>query len=619
MKYGFLKTALISPKLEIGNPKFNIAEMLKALKDNRSSIAVFPELGITGYSCGDLFFQKSIFDDTNEAIETLLRENPFSGVIIAGAPLTIEEMVLNCAIVIQKDKILGVVPKFYLPNTKEYYEKRWFMSGFDVVDHIKEITLCGQAVPFGNLIFHYDEIKFGIEICEDMWATITPGNLLSVNGANIIFNISASNETLGKDLVRRNAVLEHSRKNCGIYVYCSAGASESSSETVFSGHNIVGNNARLIKETNLFSLETEIMYVDLDLNRLAHDRRNNSSFRDSILKYRLAYQSVPFTLKETETYEFEEALDPLPYVPKRDLEINFNKISKIQEFGLAKRLSHLNMKTLVLGVSGGLDSSLALLVACRAFDHLGMDRKGILAYTMPGMHTSDRTNQNAKILMELLGVSYEEIDIKDHVLEHLKLLKHDGKTQDVTYENAQARARTMVLMNLANKHEGIVLGTGDLSEIALGWSTYNGDQMSMYNVNGGIPKTVVKFMIKAYADYVFKGDVSERLYDILDTPITPELTNNQVTEQIIGKYEVNDFILYRFLNCGDDDGRIKFLLKNAFHLTSQEIEDYVTKFFQRFYSQQFKRTASPDSPKVFESALSPRSDYRIPSDVKRSR
>jgi len=618
MNSGFLKISLITPKLEVGNPKFNIGEMIHALEGNASSIAVFPELGISGYSCGDIFFQKSIFDETLDALKVFLTKNSFQGVSIVGAPLIVEEMVLNCAIVIQNDKILGVVPKFYLPNTKEYYEKRWFKSGFDVVDHITQIKLLNQVVPFGNLIFVHEDIKFGIEVCEDMWATITPGNLLSVNGANIIFNISASNETLGKDIIRRNAVLEHSRKNCGVYVYCSAGATESSSETVFSGHNIVGNNARLLKETNLFNLETEIIYVDLDMDRLAHERRTNSSFRDSILKYRLKYQDIPFFIQPTDDYQFEHEIDKTPYVPKVNELSNFKKISAIQEFGLAKRLSHLNMKSLVLGVSGGLDSSLALLVACLAFDHLGLDRSGIRAYTMPGMHTSKRTNNNANQLMDLLGVTKEEIDIKQHVLNHLKMIKHDPNIQDVTYENAQARARTMVLMNLANKHHGIVLGTGDLSEIALGWSTYNGDQMSMYNVNGGIPKTAVKFMIKAYADFEFDGEIRACLYDILDTPISPELTSNQDTEDIIGKYEINDYILYRFLNCGDKDTRIKFLLHKAFELSNDEVNKYVDNFFKRFYSQQFKRTASPDSPKVFESALSPRSDFRMPSDIKRS-
>jgi len=615
---GFVKVSLVSPALEVGHPSFNIKEMLKALTDNQSAIAVFPELAVTGYSCGDLFFQTSLYRDSLDAVRYFLKNNSFKGIVILGMPLEVEEMVLNTALVIQGNKVLGIVPKFYLPNAKEYYEKRWFNSGFELVEKINSVRFLDRDVPFGNLIFEYNQIKFGVEICEDMWATITPGNLLSVNGANMIFNISASNETVGKDQIRRNAVLEHSRKNCGIYVYCSAGASESSSETVFSGHNIVANNARLIKEVNVFSLHTKIMYVDLDVERLAYERRSNSSFRDSILKYRYQYQNVPFVLEETEDYIFTDKPKPLPYVPTKNERIQrFKKIASIQEFGLAKRLNHIGLNHLVVGISGGLDSSLALLVAVNVFDYLGLDRKGILAVTMPALHTSKRTKDNANKLMDLLGVTRKEIDLKQHVLDHLSLIDHDVRNEDVTYENTQARARTMILMNLANKHKGIVLGTGDLSEIALGWSTYNGDQMSMYNVNGGIPKTVVKFMIKAYADYHFNEEVKAILYDILDTPITPELRSKQETEAIIGKYEINDFILYRFLNCGDDAKRIQFLLKKTFALTDAETKQYVDHFFKRFYSQQFKRTASPDAPKVFDYGLSPRSDYRIPSDVRR--
>ena len=618
MYKGFIKASLISPKLEIGHPQFNVKVMLKALENNPSSIAVFPELSTTGYSCGDLFFQNSLFTDNQLAVQYFLKNNSFKGIVIFGMPLLVEEMVLNVAVVVQEDIILGIIPKFYLPNTKEYYEKRWFNSGFDAVDQIKNIRYLNMDVPFGHIIFKYKEIKFGIEICEDMWATITPGNLLSVNGANIIFNISASNETVGKEAMRRNAVLEHSRKNCGIYAYCSAGASESSSETVFSGHNIVASNARLIKEVNVFSLETAIMYVDLDMDRLAYERRSNSSFRDSILKYRYQYQNIDINLIENDNFTFSDPIDSLPFVPKKDIFETFKKIASIQEIGLAKRLSHIGVKKLVVGISGGLDSSLALLVAVNSFDYLGLDRKGILAYTLPGLHTSKRTNLNAIQLMDLLGVTREQIDLKEHIKDHLNLLGHDGKTEDTTYENSQARARTMVLMNMANKHHGIVLGTGDLSEIALGWSSYYGDHMSMYNVNGGILNTFIKFIIKAYADYVFKEEVKKCLYDILDTPITPELTSNQETESIIGKYEINDFILFRFLNCGDSKERIKFLIKKVFKLSDNKIEEYVENFFKRFYSQQFKRTASPDAPKVFDYGLSPRSDYRIPSDVKRS-
>jgi NAD+ synthase (glutamine-hydrolysing) len=529
----------------------------------------------------------------------------------------VEQLVLNVAVVIKKDKILGVVPKFYLPNTREYYEKRWFNSGFDVVERFKSIKLVKQVVPFGNLIFDAGILKFGIEICEDMWATITPGNLLSVNGANTIINISASNETLGKAEIRRNAVLEHSRKNSGAYVYVSAGPSESTSETVFSGHDIVARNGMLLAEREHFKLESEVLYADVDIERILHERRNTSSFRDSVLKYRIEYQVIQVELPESETFVFTRVQDQTPFVPKKDIEQNFQRISAIQEYGLAKRLHHLNIKHVCIGVSGGLDSSLALLVACRSFDLLGLDRSGIIAVTMPGMHTSKRTLDNAWGLIHALGVSGKEINISSHVKEHLKLLGHDSITEDLTYENAQARARTMVLMNMSNQYDGIVLGTGDLSEIALGWSTYNGDQMSMYNVNGGIPKTLVRFMIEAYSRYAFDENIQKHLNDIVNTPISPELKQDQSTEKTIGKYEINDYILFRFLVCGDPLPRVEYMVENTFHLGLEESNRYVQSFAKRFYSQQFKRQASPDAPKVLDYALSPRSDWRMPSDVKR--
>ncbi len=617
IKNGFIKVSLISPKLEVGNPRFNVEEMLKALVQNPSSLAIFPELGLSGYTCNDLFFHKSLFDDVEAALKYFLENNKFPGIIVCGLPLIVEEMVLNAALIIQKDKILGSVPKFYLPSTKEYYERRWFKSGFDITDHIKEIEIFGQKVPFGNLIFSYGDLHFGIEICEDMWATITPGNLMSVNGANLIINISASNETLGKEEIRRSAVKEHSRKNCGIYLYCSAGASESSSEMVFSGHNIVASNGHIVTETEEFSLETVILYADLDVLRIHHDRRNNSSFRDSILKYRYLYQNIALDLVESDDFSFTKPIDKLPFVPKKHVADDFWKIASIQQYSLCKRMDHLKLDKVLIGVSGGLDSALALLVACKAFDTLKLDRKGIIALTLPGLHTSERTNKNALRLMNELGVTSQEIDLKEHILDHLELIGHDGKTEDVTYENAQARARTMVLMDIANKVSGIVLGTGDLSEIALGWSTYNGDQMSMYNVNAGIPKTVVRFMIQNYADLVFDENIRECLYDILSTPISPELKSSQTTESVIGKYEINDFILYRFLACGDNEERIRFLLSKAFPLKTEEINSYTSHFFNRFYSQQFKRQASPDSPKILDVSLSPRSDFRMASDVKR--
>lgn len=616
-QHGFVKFALISPELQVGNPMFNVKSMLKTLEHNIASVVVFPELGITAYTCGDLFFQKSLFLDTLEALAYFLEKNPFEGVVLCGFPFEVEQIVLNVAAVIQKNRILGIVPKFYLPNTKEYYEKRWFNSGFDVVDRFQSVKILDQDVPFGNLIFDAGDLKFGIEICEDMWATITPGNLLSVNGANTIINVSASNETLGKAEIRRNAVLEHSRKNSGAYIYVSAGPSESTSETVFSGHDIVARNGLLLAEREHFKLESEILYADVDLERIVHERRNTSSFRDSVLKYKIKYQIVPVKLTKSATFLFARTQDKTPFVPKKDIRQNYERIAAIQEYGLAKRLHHLNISHLTIGVSGGLDSSLALIVACRAFDLLKLDRKGIIAVTMPGPHTSQRTKDNALALMSALGVTSKEVSIVDHVTDHLRLIGHDGVTQDLTYENAQARARTMVLMNLSNQYDGIVLGTGDLSEIALGWSTYNGDQMSMYNVNGGIPKTLVRFMIESYATYAFDGFIRDHLLDILETPISPELKANQSTESTIGKYEINDYILFRFLVCGDPLPRIEFMVETTFGIGSTETKRYVDSFAKRFYSQQFKRQASPDAPKVLDYALSPRSDWRMPSDVKR--
>lgn len=617
-KNGFLKVCLVSPKLWVGNPHDNVQEMLRALANNESAICVFPELGITSYSCNDLFMQRSLLSDSLNALDTLLKNNPYEGIVVCGMPLEIREIVINVAVVIQKDKMLGCVPKFYLPNTKEYYEKRWFNSGFDLVDKTKSVQILNKTVPFGNLLFAAEEVKFGIEICEDMWATISPGNFLSVNGANIILNLSASNETLGKESVRRNAVLEHSRKNSGAYVYVSCGPAESSSDTVYSGHKIVAANGALVTESKNQNLETDILYADIDLEKLAYERRINSSYRESILKYHIDYQTVPFQLTESADYRFDKPIDTLPFVPKKDPLGTFNKISSIQELALAKRLSHLGLKTVLIGVSGGLDSALTLIVACRAFDLLKFDRKGIIALTMPGMATSDRTKKNARRLMETLGVTTMEINLVDHVTEHLQMIGHDGVTEDLTYENAQARERTMVLMNLANQKNGIVLGTGDLSEIALGWSTYNGDQMSMYNTNAGIPKTLVRFVVQSYADQMCEKETQECLYDILKTPISPELRKAQKTEDSLGKYEVNDYILYRFLMCGDTEERINFLLRKAFMaFDPKTLQDYASNFFKRFFSQQFKRQASPDSPKVLDFSLSPRSDFRMPSDVKR--
>jgi len=614
---GFLKVASVTPKLKVGNPDYNVKEMLSLLDGIKSSITVFPELGVTAYTCNDLFYQESLLSNTKKAIHHLLTENKYDGILVIGAPLEIEGVLYNSAFVIKNDKILGIVPKFYLPNTGEFYEKRWFQSGFDIVKKVKEVTYLGQKVPFGHLVFKdlNDELSFGIEICEDMWAPISPGNILALNGARIILNLSASNEVLGKREIRRRSILEHSRRNAGAYVYSSAGVNESTSETVFSGHNVIAQNSELLVETENFNQESEIIYGDLDIEKIDFARRTNASYRDTLNRYQFEYQDVFFSLKQTKDYSFEKKLDSTPFVPKINILEDFEKVAALQENALIKRIKHVRAKSLLIGVSGGLDSTLALLIAVRVYDNLGLDRKEIIGVTMPGLHTSKLTKKNALDMMTNLGVTILDININDHVNEHFKLIGHDGITQDVTYENTQARARTMILMNLANKYQGIVLGTGDLSELALGWCTYNGDQMSMYGINAGIPKTLVQFMIYNYAIHKFDENVRDTLLSIIKTPISPELTSNQETEKNIGKYEINDFIVHRLLRFGDNEHRVKWLIQKVFDLTLEEASQYSSNFYRRFYSQQFKRQALPDGPKILDISISPRGDLRLPSDI----
>ncbi len=616
-KNGFIKVASVTPKLKVGNPDYNVKEMLKILDKTESSITVFPELSISAYTCNDLFFQESLLLNTNKAIKYFLENNKTKGIVVIGAPLEISGILYNAAFVIQKDKIIGIIPKFYLPNTGEFYEKRWFQSGFEIVKNQTALTYLENVIPFGNLIFKSMDglVSFGIEICEDMWAPISPGNILSINGAKIILNLSASNEVLGKREIRKRTILEHSRRNEGAYVYSSAGVNESTSETVFSGHNIIAQNGNLIIETENFNQESEIIYGDIDLNQIDFKRRTNSSYRDILNRYHHDYQEVIFTLEETEDYEFRKKFDSTPFIPKINVLEDFEKIAALQENALIKRIKHVRANSLVIGISGGLDSTLALLIAIRCYDNLGIDHKQIIAVTMPGLHTSKLTKKNALDLMNSLGVTILEIDIKKHVKEHFELIGHDGITEDITYENTQARIRTTILMNLANKENGIVLGTGDLSELALGWCTYNGDQMSMYGINAGIPKTLVKFMIINYANNKFNKQVKETLLSIVDTPITPELTSNQKTEDTIGKYMVNDFIINRVLRFGDEAKRINWLLKIVFNFNDNESQRYTNAFFKRFYSQQFKRQALPDSPKILDISISPRGDLRLSSDI----
>ncbi|AIO19311.1 Glutamine-dependent NAD(+) synthetase [Candidatus Izimaplasma bacterium HR1] len=616
-KNGFIKVASVTPKLKVGNPTYNIEEMLKILETVESSITVFPELSVTAYTCNDLFFQESLLINTKTAIAYLLQNNPYSGIVVIGAPLEVDGVLYNCAFVLQEDKILGIIPKFYLPNTGEFYEKRWFQSGFNIVENYESIEYLKQTVPFGYIVFKdkEDQLSFGVEVCEDMWAPFSPGNILSLNGARIILNLSASNEVLGKREIRRRAILEHSRRNAGAYVYSSAGVNESTSETVFSGHNVIAQNSELLVETENFNQDSEVIYGDIDLGKIDFARRTNSSYRDSLNRYRHKFSEVIIKLPESKDYTFSKKFDSTPFVPKVDILSDFEKVAALQENALIKRIKHVRAKSLVIGISGGLDSTLALLIACRVYDNLKISRKDIIAVTMPGLHTSKHTKKNALDMMHNLGVTILEIDINNHVKEHFKLIGHDGITEDITYENTQARARTMILMNLANKHNGLVLGTGDLSEMALGWCTYNGDQMSMYGINVGIPKTLVRFMIYNYAINKFSKEVRGTLLSIVDTPITPELTSNQKTEDTIGKYEINDFIVHRVLRYGDNESRISWLLPHVFEINEETSNLYSSKFFKRFYSQQFKRQATPDGPKILDISVSPRGDLRLPSDI----
>ncbi len=616
-KNEFLKVAAVTPKLKVGNPEYNVKEMLKLLEGNHASLTVFPELGITAYTCNDLFFQNSLLKASENAIAYFLKNNPYEGIVIFGAPLDIEGILYNVAFVVKKHEILGIVPKFYLPNTQEFYEKRWFTSAYDIVKRTQMIKYHSQVVPFGSIVFKEEnsQFSFGVEICEDMWAPISPGNLLALNGAQMIVNLSASNEYLDKRDVRKRPIIEHSRRNAGAYLYCSAGVNESTSETVFSGHNVIAQNGQLEVETEHFNRESEIIYGDIDLSRIAYTRKTHSSFRDSINRFENPTMEVHFTLEGSSDYTFEKPFDTTPFVPKKNKAEAFEKIAALQENALIKRVVHINASSIIIGVSGGLDSTLALLIAARVADAIEMPRKNIKAVMMPAFGTSDKTRNQAYALIENLGVEQVLIDISEHVKEHLTLIGHDGTTPDKAYENAQARARTMVLMNLANMHGGLVLGTGDMSEIALGFTTYSGDQMSMYNINAGIPKTLVRFMVRQYAKRKFDQGLEPIVKDVIETPISPELIKDQVTEDELGKYDVNDFIMHRFLRYGDDELRIEWLIGIAFNLSTKQAHEYVENFFNRFYAQQFKRQASPDAPKILEVSLSPRSDFRMPSDV----
>lgn len=606
MKNGFLKALTVTPKLTVGNVGENLKEINKVLKETNAELVLFPELSLTGYTCGDLFYQDSLLKDSLNALKSLLELN-FNGVVIVGMPLKVKGSLFNVAVVFQRNEILGVIPKFYLKNQGDFNEDRWFMSGLGV--NFDEITLFGKRVPFGQIIFEDldNEVYFGVEICNDMWGIISPGNILSIEGANLIVNLSTSNEFVGKEETRRNTVVEHSRKNCGAYLYTSSGSGESTSETVFGGHNIHASLGKIIREEKFMSNKTGLLYADIDFGHINYQRRKENPIKDFMYQFKFNIKRVKVSFSN-DSFSFSYPIDKYPF------KADFEEVRKIQISALYKRLEHLNFPKVVMGISGGLDSTLALLVCYDTFKKFNLDIKNICAISMPGLATSNRTRSNAEKLSKSLDVTFKEIDIKEECNVHFESIKQDKNNYDITYENTQARIRTMTLMNLANKEGGIVLGTGNLSEIALGFMTYNADMMSMYAINLGLPKTLVIKQIESYIS-LFKKE-KEILKDILDTPISPELVENQETEKILGSYMINDFLIYRHLVCGDDKDKLAFMIKSAFELGDKESVEMVNRFIKRFYNSQFKRQVMPDGPKILELSLSSRNGYRLASDVK---
>lgn len=615
-KHGYIKVAAVTPKISVGNIEFNKKQIIKVLDQSKASLTVFPELTVTGYSSSDLFYQGSFIQEALDAINYIKEHTTYQGIYMLGAPLDIYGVLYNCAIVIQNNKVLGVVPKHYLPNHHEFYEKRWFHSGKDSV--LTNIELFNQKVPFGYLIFEdiNKHIRFGLEVCQDLWATYSPSDDMSLAGANIIFNLSASSEYVGKQSLRRHAVLDHSRKQMAAYIYTTSGHYESSSEIVYSSHKVIASLGELVAESQAFTDEETHLYADIDVMGINYQKRQDSTYRDMHLKNENKYQYIKIEISETKKYKFEQSLNQIPFISVYNLAEDIKVANHLQIFALIKRLESIpkSANKIIIGISGGLDSALALLVSHQAMTYLKRDPKDIIAVTMPAFVTSSKSKSYALELMDKLGVTSIEIPISDAVDLHLKSIDHQDK--DVTYENTQARMRTMILMNLANKHGGFVLGTGDLSEIALGWMTYNGDQMSMYAINAGLPKTWVKVLIDYHAKNEYKY-ISKVLNHILEAPITPELKEDQDTEITIGRYDINDFMLYHHLINGASEDKIKWLVQEAFKLDNDALEIYVNRFFKRFYTQQFKRQTLPEGPKILGISLSPRGEYRMPSDVKR--
>ena len=625
MDYGFIKVAAATPKIKVADVDYNtelICNQIDEAAKNGAKVLVFPELCLTGYTCSDLFWQSLMLEKVKEkTLEIARYSKDYDMLIMIGIPYEHNGKLYNVGVVLHKGKILGMVTKKHLPNYSEFYEARHFTKGFEKV---VTVDFAGQKVPMGmNILFKCEnrpDMVIGVEICEDLWVPNPPSIRHTMAGATIIANLSASDEVTGKSIYRRDLVAGQSaRLICG-YIYADAGEGESSTDLVYSAHNMIAENGRMLAEAKRFINQT--VYGDIDLDRIKNERRKMTTY-DS--KDEEDYTVVTFEMN-MDNNELSTKINNMPFVPGDIAKRNerCEEILTIQAMGLKKRLEHTNAKSAVIGISGGLDSTLALLVTVRAFDMLGRDRKGIVAVTMPGFGTTDRTYDNALKMIEKLGTTFIEINISDAANEHFKAIGHDSSIHDVTYENVQARQRTLYLMNLANQYNGFVVGTGDLSELALGWATYNGDHMSMYGVNASIPKTLVRHLVRYYADTCDDIELNKVLMDVLDTPVSPELLppqdNGEIaqkTEDLVGPYELHDFFMYYMLRLGYTPKKIYYLARNAFEgiYDDETILKWLKTFYRRFFAQQFKRSCLPDGPKVGTVAVSPRGDLRMPSDA----
>ena len=647
-KFGYVRVAAAVPHMRVADCVYNAGEIKKQISDAVAEgveVICFPELSITGYTCADLFFTQQLQRDALAALEDVCaytRNLPI--IVLVGAPLKVDNNLYNCAFVMTDGEVVGVVPKVNLPNTGEFYEKRWFSSGRDVLEQnvnsirprIPLIELWGTDVPFGiDLLFTTKDYSFGIEICEDLWSPLPVSTQLAIQGAEIIFNLSSSNCVTGKHAFRQRMITQQSaRVHCG-YVYTSSGIGESTTDIVFSGSTYIAENGEMLEIGERFQMESSMVISEIDVERLRIDRQRNTNFtHDKHGHYRHIHVApLERSLEDGSAYRLEfrdggpmhRHFTKTPFLPKKkESDAYCEDVLNLQVHGLLRRWQHTKAESLVIGISGGLDSTLALIVSVLAADRLGYSRSQVIGVTMPGFGTSDRTYNNALAMMEELGVSIHEVPIREMATQHLNDIGHDLETHDITYENAQARIRTLVLMNLANKYNGLVVGTGDMSELALGWATYCGDHMSMYGVNAGVPKTLVRYMVRYAAENIFGERLREILLDVIDTPVSPELLPTdeegniaQITEDKVGPYELHDFFMYYYLRYGFTREKIAYMAGMAFDgvYSDEVIEHWLNVFMRRFFTQQFKRSCLPDGPKVVGVSLSPRGDLRMPSDV----